>query len=245
MGARHPRHPDLRDGMGPVPDAQQPGGRRRFRYFLDDPVRHGRSDPDGLFLLRPERHPDHPCDGGDRHGLRREDHLRDHPRFRRPAVPAGAHPYGDHPDAGPAERQADVHLLRRPDGRHRHRHVHLQRRQHGRHGHHRAHLHQIPQRVAGQGDPVHRLRHHPVLPADPFHRPGPGPGDGKAAHRCGRAAAHALDAVLREGDDGHLRPYPGDGERAGHRQLPVRLPAERAAVHPVQALCGDRRFHHP
>ena len=49
----------------------------------------------------------------------------------------------------------------------------------------------------------------------------------------------------REGDDGHLRSHPGDGERAGHRQLPVRLAAERAAVHPVQALCGDRRLHHP
>ena len=245
MGARDAGHPDLRDGMVAFPHPEQPGGRRCLRYQFHHPVRHRRADPDGLLLFRAERHPPGGGDRGHRHGLRRQDDLRDHPGFPGPAFPAGAAASGDRPEPRPAERQADVHPLRRPDGRHRHRHVHLQRRQLRRDGHHRPHLHQVPERIPGQGDPVPGLRDHPVVPADPLHRPGHRPGDGKAACRGRRAAGLAPDAVRGEGDDGGVRSYPGDGVRPGHRHVHLRFPAEHPAVHPVQAFRGDRRFHHP
>ena len=158
MGLRHPRHPDLRDGMVPVPDSEQPDRRRGFRYQLHHPVRHRRRHPDGLYLFRAQRPADRRGPPHHRDGVRRKDHLRDHPGLGEPPVPARSDSGGDRQYARPAERKADVHADGRPDGRHRHRDVHLQRRQYGRYGHHRPDLHEIPERVAGQGHPVPRLK---------------------------------------------------------------------------------------
>ena len=64
----------------------------------------------------------------------------------------------------------------------------------------------------------------------------PSPHDGPAGAGCRREPCHVPNAVGREGYHHPLRSHSGDGEQlcAGH--VYFRLPAERAAFHPVQGV---------